>query len=177
MVGATGVLRLKHLNRRFVFILLLYGAVVFFVYRDEVLASLLAPLAEATALITSKLISQFGIETLRQGSVLIHPDGFAYEIAYTCTGLLPVVTFIVCVLAYSGTLRNKWRGIVIGVPVLLIVNYLRLAHLFYIGVYFPSAFRLAHEVIWEGLLAVSFIGLWCSWISWSNNCQSEILNR
>lgn len=164
---------LKQLNLRFVFIMLAYGGVVFLVYRDEVLGSFLAPLAEGTALITSELIRQFGVEVLRDGAVLTHPNGFAYEIAYTCTGLLPGVTFFVCVLAYPGTVRNKWSGIAIGVPVLLAVNYLRLVNLFYIGVHFPSVFRLAHEVIWEGLLAVTFIGLWLSWISWSNNRQND----
>ena len=163
---------LKQLNLRFVFIMLAYGGVVFLVYRDEVLGSFLAPLAEGTALITSELIRQIGIETLRDGAVLTHPNGFAYEIAYTCTGLLPGVTFIVCVLAYPGTLRNKWPGIALGVPALLVLNYLRLVNLFYIGVRFPRAFGFAHEVLWEGLLAVAFIGLWLSWIFWSNNRQN-----
>jgi exosortase/archaeosortase family protein len=163
---------LKQFNLRFVLIMLIYGGIVFVVYRDEVLASVLAPLAEGTAFITSKLLCLFSVEVLREGAVLTHPDGFAYEIAYTCTGLLPGVTFIVCVMAYPGSLKSKWPGIVIGVPVLLAVNYLRLVNLFYIGVHFPGAFGLAHEVIWEGLLAVAFIGLWLSWIGWSNNRQS-----
>ena len=167
------MLILKQLNLRFVCIMLLYGGVVFFVYRDEVLATFLAPLAKATAFITSMLVRQADIEVLREGAVLTHPNGFSYEIAYTCTGLLPVVTFIVCIVAYPAAMRHKWQGIVIGVPVLLLVNYLRLANLFYIGIYFPEAFRLAHEVIWEGLLAIAFIGLWLGWIGWSNNRQNN----
>lgn len=167
------MLILKQLNLRFVCIMLLYGGVVFFIYRDEVLASLLAPVAKTTALITSVLVNQFGMEALQQDTVLIHPNGFSYEVAYSCTGVLPVATFIVCILAYPAPMNNRWTGIMIGVPVLLLVNYLRLANLFYIGVYFPGAFRLAHEVIWEGLLAISFIGLWLSWIYWSGNHQNN----
>ena len=150
-----------------------YGAVVFLVYRDEVLGVYLAPLAEWTAVIISGLIQWAGMEVLREGAVLSHPNGFAYEIAYTCTGFLPSVTFIVCVLAYPSVLRNKYIGILSCLPVLMVVNYLRLVNLYYIGVCFPTAFALAHEVIWEGLLAVAFISLWLSWINWSDNRQND----
>jgi len=151
--------------------MLSYGVVVFLVYRDEVLGSFLAPFAEWTASIICTLMHQIGMDALRDGAILIHPDGFAYEIAYTCTGVLPAVTFIACVFAYPGTLLNKWVGVTFGVPALLAVNYLRLINLFYIGVSFPQAFGLAHEVLWEGLLAISFIALWLGWIDWSNNRQ------
>jgi len=168
---------LKRLNLRFVAIMLIYGGVVFLVYRDEVLGSFLAPLAEWTASIICTLMHQIGIDALRDGAVLTHSGGFAYEIAYTCTGILPAVTFIACVFAYPGTLGNKWVGVAIGVPALLAVNYLRLINLFYIGVSFPSAFGLAHEVLWEGLLAISFIALWLGWIDWSNNRQRAKTER
>ncbi len=168
---------LKRLNFRFAVIMLIYGGVVFLVYRDEMLGSFLAPFAEWTASIICALMRQVGMEVLRDGAVLTHPGGFAYEIAYTCTGLLPAATFIVCVFAYPGTLRNKWVGVAFGVPALLAVNYVRLINLFYIGVSFPGAFELAHEVLWEGLLAVFFIGFWMGWIDWSNNRQSAKTER
>jgi len=168
---------LKRLNLRFAVLMMIYGGVVFLVYRDEVLGSFLAPLAESTAFITCELMHHLGIDALRDGAVLTHSGGFAYEIAYTCTGVLPAVTFMACVFAYPGTLRNKWIGVAIGVPALLAVNYLRLINLFYIGVSFPGAFGLAHAVLWEGLLAISFIGLWMGWIGWSNNRQSAKTER
>ncbi|MGR9115944.1 MAG: archaeosortase/exosortase family protein [Gammaproteobacteria bacterium] len=150
--------------------MLTYGGAVFLVYRDEVLGGYLAPLAEWTATLCSRLIQWSGMEVLREGVFLTHPNGFGYEIAYTCTGLLPSVTFIVCVMAYPSVFRYQFIGILVCIPVLLTVNYLRLVNLFYLGVYFPSAFGLAHEVIWEGLLAVTFISLWLSWIYWSDEC-------
>lgn len=164
---------LRQLNLRFVVIMLAYGGVVFVVYRDEVLGRYLAPLAEWTAIVTSELIRWGGIDVLREGVVLTHSNGFAYQIAYTCTGFLPSVTFIACVLAYPGALHNKLFGILFCVPLLLAVNFLRLINLYYIGVCFPSSFGLAHEVIWEGLLAISFIGLWLGWIEWSAKRQQN----
>lgn len=153
--------------------MLAYGCIVLLVYRDEALGSRLAPLAEWTASITSELIQWTGMDVLQEGVILTHPDGFTYEIAYTCAGLLPTMTFIVCVLAYPAALWNKWMGIMLCAPVLLAVNYLRLVNLFFIGVCFPDAFELGPEIIWEGILAVSFISLWLSWMDWSNNRQED----
>lgn len=164
---------LKQFNLRFVVIMLMYGSVAFLFYRDEVLGLYLVPLAEWTAMNTSELIKWSGIDVLQEGVILTHPHGFTYEVAYTCTGLLPGATFIACILAYPGPLRNKWLGILLCLPVLLAVNYLRLVNLFFIGVYFPGSFELVHEVVWEGLQVVAFISLWLSWISWSENLVNK----
>ena len=153
--------------------MLIYGSVVFLFYRDEVLGPYLVPLAEWTAISTSELIKWSGIDVLQEGVILTHPNGFTYEIAYTCTGLLPGATFIACILAYPGPLRNKWVGIILCSPVLLAVNYLRLVNLFFIGVYFPGLFVLAHEVVWVGLQLILFISLWLSWIYCSDNYQKN----
>lgn len=160
---------LDRLKLRFAAILLGYGGVVFLCYRDEVLGSTLAPLAAGTARIVFALLDLFGIEAQREGVIIVHPAGFAYEIAYSCTGFLPVVTFLVCVLAYPASWRAKWQGVAIAVPILWMVNLLRLVSLFYIGVHFPAAFVWAHEVVWEALLAAAFISLWLGWIGWSGH--------
>lgn len=164
---------LRRLNVGFAVIMVVYGGVVFLVYRDEVLGPFLRPLAELTASVTEGLVRLLGIEVLRAGAIIKHPDGFGFEIAYICTGFLPVVTFVVCVMAYPGPLARKWAGIAFGIPALLAVNFLRLVSLFYIGVRFPALFGLAHEVVWEGLLAVVFIALWVGWMRWSNDHGSD----
>jgi exosortase/archaeosortase family protein len=147
--------------------MMIYGGAVFLVYRDEVLGPVLAPLAAWTAHITLILVHVLGIDAVRADTVLAHPDGFAYEVAYTCTGFLPISTFIACILAYPGTWHTKRVGIAFGVPLLWMVNLLRLVHLFYLGVYIPEAFAPAHEVVWQGLQGMVFIALWLSWIHWS----------
>lgn len=155
---------MKPLNLRFALIMTIYGALVSLLYRDEVLATPLAPLAVLTARVTAAILQSVGLPAQREEAILSHPDGFSYEIAYTCTGVLPAVTFIVCLLACSGSVREKLAGIALGVPVLLAVNLLRLVHLYYLGVYMPGAFGFAHEVMWEALLGVAFIGSWLVWL-------------
>lgn len=164
----------KNLNLRFAVIMIIYGGAVFLVYRDEVLGPVLAPLAPWTAYVTLVLVHGLGIDAVRDGAVLAHPDGFAYEVAYTCTGFQPIATFIACVLAYPGKWHAKCLGIAVGVPLLWVVNLLRLVHLFYLGVYSPEGLTAAHEVVWQGLVAVTFIALWLSWIRWSEKRGSPV---
>lgn len=147
--------------------MMIYGEAVFWVYRDEVLGPILTPVATATARLVLAALGLIGIDASREGAAIAHPNGFAYEIAYTCTGFLPVSTFIVCILAYPGTWCAKGIGVALGVPVLLAVNMLRLVDLFYIGVHFPHVFAWAHEVLWQALQVVEFIALWLGWIGWS----------
>lgn len=142
----------------------MYGGAVFLVYRDEVLGSALAPLAVGTARIIELLLQHFGFEVLREGAILSQPEGFAYAIGYACTGFLPITTFWVCVLAYSGTAPRRWPGLIVGGISLWLVNVFRLVSLFYVGVYRPESFAFAHEFLWEVLLAIAFIGLWLTWI-------------
>lgn len=158
-------LRSPHL--RFAAILGLYGAAVMLTYRDEVLGETLAPLALITTRITAFLVRSMGMDALREGPVLLHPGGFSYEVAYTCTGFLPIVTWMVCILAYPQAMRNKVIGVALGTAVLLSLNFVRLTSLFYLGVHFPDSFVLAHEVVWEGIWVIFFIGLWLGWIHWS----------
>jgi exosortase/archaeosortase family protein len=162
---------LQGLNLRFAVIMTVYGGAVFLVYRDEVLAPLLAPLAAWTAHITLVLVHGLGIDAVCNGAVLANPRGFACNLAYNCTGFLLITTFIACVLAYPGTWRAKFVGIIFGVPLLWVANLLRLVHLFYLGVYIPEAFAHAHEVLWQWILAGTFIALWLTWIWWSHKAR------
>ncbi len=159
---------LERLKLRFAVILAGYGGAVFLVYRDEVLGTALAPLAVATARLVLVVLHFLGLEALREGAVIIHPGGFAYEVAYTCTGFLPIVTFFVCVLAYPVAWQARLTGAIIGILVLWIINLFRLVGLFYLGVNCPSAFAWAHEIAGEIFLGTAFIGLWLGWIGWSD---------
>jgi exosortase H (IPTLxxWG-CTERM-specific) len=155
-------------NLRFTVIMTLYGGAVFLDYRHEVLGPVLAPLSPWTAYVTQVLLHQLGIDAVRHGAVLAHPNGFAYQVGYICIGFTPIIMFIGCVLAYPGTWQVKRMGIALGIPLLWLLNLVRLVHLFYLGVYIPKAFTLAHEIVWQGLQAVTFIALWLSWIRWSD---------
>lgn len=158
----------RRLNLRFATVMVVFAGLVFLTYREDMLGSFLAPLTTLTAKTTLVLLHWSGMEAVRVATLIYHPDGFAYEIYYRCTGFLPVAFFTAAILASPGTLRSKCVGLAVGVPILAALNLTRLVHLFYVGVHNPAAFDAAHAVLWEVLLILAILGLWWGWTRWSD---------
>ncbi len=159
----------RQLNLRFVAAMVGFAGVALLAYREDVLGTLIAPLTTWTARVTLALLQQTGMEAKRVATVISHPGGFAYDIYYRCTGFLPVAFLTTAILAYPGRWRRKLVGLVIGVPLLIAVNLIRLVHLFYLGVHRPAAFDFAHAVLWEGFGILAILGLWFGWTRWSDS--------
>ncbi len=149
---------------RFALILAIFVLGAILTHRNPLLIRALAPFDRLTAQATAAVLSWHGIEVNREDAILSHPTGFGYEIYYRCTGLLPAAFLAVGVFAFPTHLRPKLVGIAIGIPLVFSLNLLRLASLFYIGVWHPNLFDLAHTVIWESLLLLSIVGFWLWWM-------------
>lgn len=119
------------------------------------------------AWLTQAGLQGLGIVAQRAGTELYVPGGFAYDISLGCTGLLPAAVLVVAILASPGTRGAKQWGLVVGVPLVLAVNLLRLVHLFYVGVHSPGRFVLAHEFLWEGTLVLFTFATWLVWSAWT----------
>ncbi len=129
---------------------------------------LLDPLAGLVASVTQAVLQAIGIAAERAGTVLFVPGGFAYDVTIGCTGLLPAAVLAVAILASPGTWGAKQRGLVVGVPLLLTVNLLRLVHLFYLGIHAPHHFVLAHTLLWEGTMVLFTLVTWLLWTRWAD---------
>ena len=123
-------------------------------------ARLLAPLNAFVASLVQGLVRLGGIPAERHAALLYVPGTFAYEIVAGCTGLLPATVVAVAILAAPGTRAARSRGMVLGVGVLLLINVLRLAHLFYLGVRAPQQFPAAHLYVWEAVLVAATGVVW-----------------
>ncbi len=165
---------IKRVNFRFAFTLIVFAGVVLLTYREEVLGPLLAPLTTLTAKTTFVLLELLRLDVMREVSVIYQPGGFAFEIYYRCTGFLPVACLAVSILGYRGHLRHKLVGLAVGVPLLIVLNLIRLVHLFLIGVTKPEHFELAHRFFWEGAMVLAILVLWLAWRYWAQ-ARTDIL--
>lgn len=165
-------------NIRFAVIMTGFALVLLLMYREAVLGGILSPLTNATARTTLWLLHMCGIEAARTATMIYHPDGFAYEIYYRCTGFLPAALLTASIFAYPGHCRSKFWGWLLGVAVLLSVNLLRLVCLFYVGVTAPGAFDFAHSVLGNSLMVIAPLAVWLAWLKWgSRTGASPILCR
>lgn len=155
-------------DTRFIAVVATLAGAFALAFRDDVLGRLLGPLELVTAQTTVALLHFMNIEAVRLASQIHHPGGFAYEIYYRCTGVLPIAIFTICVLATPAAWRHKGIGLIVGIPLLLALNLVRLIHLFYVGIHAPAAFDIVHGVLWEGMIILATLGLWWGWNRWAS---------
>ena len=128
---------------------------------------LVAPVADCVAALVQGLLRWTGIDAARAGARLFIPGAFGYEVGIGCTGLLPAAVLALAMLATPATPAARWRGVALGIPLVLAVNLLRLVHLFYLGVYRPGLFAPAHTVVWEAAIVFTTFATWLVWSRWA----------
>jgi len=89
---------------------------------------------------------------------------FALRIIRECTAESPLVLLLAAILAYPCGLREKAVGLAIGVPSILLLNVVRLASLFWVGIVRPDLFDAAHVLVWQSLMVLAVVGLWLLWV-------------
>lgn len=151
-------------ERRFALALGALGALVFVGYRESVLAAPLAGVCALTAKAVFAALTLLGVPAILNDTILAHPGGFACEIYFRCSGILPVTCLTVAIGASPGGVRRKVAGIALGVPLLLALNLVRIVHVFVVGVTRPDLFELVHGVLWEGAIVAAVIGVWWIWL-------------
>lgn len=135
-------------------------------YREAVLAAPLEPAVAVTARVTHWLIGLAGMSAELDDATISAPGGFAYEVYFRCTGFLPVICVAVAILAHPAPWRRRLAGLAVGVPVLLGLNFVRLVHLFQLGVSRPEVFDVAHSVVWEAAIVVAVASVFLGYLAW-----------
>ena len=87
-----------------------------------------------------------GVPLLRQGTLVMHAQGFVTEVHQSCTALLPAVLLAVGIGMHPrGRPIQKLVGLLLGMVIVVLVNQCRLAGVIWVGVHAPQWFALVHE--------------------------------
>jgi len=121
---------------------------------------------ELVASQTAWLLNQFGIHAATN-SYLIMTKGVYFEIVEACTAWRDAIGLIALVVAVPGVAFSKRLWSILGLPVIYIVNILRLATTIAIGNYYPSLLVLAHDVLWKFFSAIFIVIIWAAWLKWA----------
>ena len=89
--------------------------------KAETLASVDAP----TARVTAAMLGWLGIAVHREAATLIHANGFAYEIVFSCTGLIPSGILVASIFVAGAPLASKLWGGFVGILSVLTLNLIR----------------------------------------------------
>ncbi len=124
----------------------------------------LEPVNLGLARATELLLQYLDVPVARQGTILMHPDGFSYRITYVCSGFRPIALIAVTLLMVPATWLSRLTGVCVAVVGIEALNLVRLVHLYWTGVMDPDAFFMAHRVTWNIVTVVAVVAYLALWI-------------
>jgi exosortase/archaeosortase family protein len=128
-------------------------------YEDGLLPVVMTQQAAASAWILQWL--DVAVQT---DGVHLRGDGLALEIAEGCDAFESMALHASACLAYSAPWLHKARAIVVGGVILFVVNILRIAALFAVGLWANDWFHVAHTEIMPGVIILVAFLLFFDWV-------------
>jgi len=110
----------------------------------------------------SFIINIFGFATTVKQSI-IQSGIFSLDIERGCDALEPIAFFSLAVLAYPASFKKKWQALLIGSIILIVLNIIRIVSLYFIGIYFKTAFEIMHVDVWQVVFILFTMALWIKW--------------
>ena len=114
------------------------------------------------AVATSVLLNALGNATVVRDADILS-GSFGISVVTACTGLFVTGLFLAAVVAFPASWRAKLVGAGIGLAALFAVNVIRLASLYYVGMYWRSALEPIHQLVWQSLVIAFAVSLWLLW--------------
>ncbi len=93
----------------------------------------------------------------------VSTDICKFRIIGECTAYYPMSIFVAAVLAFPAPWSRRLLGVLLGVPVMLLINQVRLVSLCYIYRPYRELFDTIHIVVWQSLIIFFTVVLWIIW--------------
>ena len=121
-----------------------------------------------SARLSNGLLLLVGENSLVSGTT-IWSRNYSINVASGCSALELAFFFFAAVVAFPTSVaswKQKFAGLVIGIPTLGVCNLIRIASLYWLGVHYPNLFNTAHHGVWPGLLLFFTLALCALWLQW-----------
>jgi len=132
---------------------------------DKTLRPIFDAYLSVNANVSARVLEFFGEQDVVVEDGIIRSPRFGLGIKRGCDAIQPAVFFAFFVMA-SPVLASRWRktkAILIGVSLILFINLFRIVSLFYVGVYWTSAFEWVHVEFWQMVFIAIPIVFWLVW--------------
>lgn len=106
-------------------------------------------------------------EDARALDVNVRSPRMALSIRAGCDAIEPTMMFTAAILAFPAAWKAKLIGVLIGTPLLLLLNLLRILSLYYIGIHAPNWFETAHVDVWQPAYILIALFGWIAWVMWA----------
>jgi len=119
------------------------------------------PLTRLQAWLAVPILALFG-NAAAFGHDLVF-NGFRATIEGACDGMQPTYIYIAAVLAFPSRWCDKVWGLLIGIPAIFLINFVRVVTVMVCGAYWPEFFERMHLYGWQALVIVLTMAVWVFW--------------
>lgn len=123
----------------------------------------------AYASAAGKVLAGLGYGLDVQGATLsARSSDFSVIVVRGCDAMEAIALFVCGVLAFP---RIAWSrkviGLALGVPFLIVCNFLRICSLYIVGYHAPKLFDVMHIDVWQVIFIVLTMAVWLFWLNWA----------
>ncbi len=125
----------------------------------------------ALARLTVITLDALGVPASSEGAVVV-ADGFAAIIVMQCTAVDIAIVFSTAVLVWPASFKARVLALILCIPALCALNFVRIISLLLIGMAIPHYFDIAHYVIWQPVMAFTALCMWLFWMRRTSDGKS-----
>jgi exosortase H (IPTLxxWG-CTERM-specific) len=123
------------------------------------------PLDEHTAWTLGLILNALGIQ-VSAAKDIVSDGGLAFKVIPECTALFMIGLLICFIAFYPASVRQKVRGVLMGIPVLYLGNLVRLVTTFMVTRYDRKLFEVTHVYLGQ-VFTIFMVVLTCMlWMKW-----------
>ena len=89
---------------------------------------------------------------------------FGVSIEPGCNGVEACIVLFAAIVAFPASWRHRTWGLALGFLAVQGLNVIRVISLFYLGQWSDTAFRIAHEYMWQGMIMLDVLVVWLIWV-------------
>ena len=146
---------------RFAVLLLLFYVIVAL---NPVNDHVIVPFTVQVTKISVALLRIFGVDVTAAGTRMVS-SAFSMDVQNGCNAVETMILFAAAVLAFEAPLRDRLLAIALGLPLIQLINLIRLMTLFLVGVHRSEWFTFSHVGVWQSLIILSGVGMFVIWSS------------
>ena len=135
------------------------------------------PLTSLQAHIGGVLLDLLGQQTTVADSRISGSD-YSVNIKKGCDGLEPMAMLLCAILVFPIAFRFKWRGILLGSLVLLVLNQVRIVALYFAGKSFSEElFEWLHLQGGFVIFTAFVVIIWMTWANWAMKAEQQTITN
>ncbi|MDX1583081.1 MAG: exosortase H [Thermoanaerobaculia bacterium] len=150
-------------NQRFLLLFVLFIVVGWAVIAaPPVDEHVIVPFTEWITSVSAAILNVLGQDVRVDGTLILSSD-FAVDIQNGCNGIEAVLLIVAAIAAFPAGAMSRISGILAGLVLIQIVNFVRIVSLFLIGRYHQDIFQLFHTAVWQTLVVLAGVVIFLIW--------------